>query len=261
MNPSSTSTTPTPPQPEVISDWEPEPKDFQQEDTPGPTESGPTAWVAGPKVEDALGHWSKLYENFQTSALDYYERLKEALARRRIPGFRLKRVNFSEGGVGEARREYLRVERGDVRMDICAAPFGTGFFFSWWLAGRPRSRWYFVVAGICIVGALLTRTDPYQRLARDLMRSAIFGQNGPLATLVFGLPFLLLIIAGLVLLVPLFRRLFRRFTYYKADTTLMFRMAVHSAVTETIDGIATAKGLRALTDEEKKPIMRDFFRR
>ena len=43
--------------------------------------------------------------------------------------------------------------------------------------------------------------------------------------------------------------------------SLMFQDAVGGAVRETIDAVTTSKGLRALTDEEWKPIMRDFFGR
>jgi hypothetical protein len=41
----------------------------------------------------------------------------------------------------------------------------------------------------------------------------------------------------------------------------MFQAAVKAAIEEVLDGLLKAKGLRALTDEEKKPIMRGFFGR
>ena len=39
----------------------------------------------------------------------------------------------------------------------------------------------------------------------------------------------------------------------------MFRSAADAAVHETIDGLLTAKGLRALTEDERKPIFRKFI--
>jgi hypothetical protein len=48
-------------------------------------------------------------------------------------------------------------------------------------------------------------------------------------------------------------------TYYKIDTSLMFQSVAHSAVLRVLDSLTSAKGLRALTEDERKPVMRDFF--
>lgn len=53
--------------------------------------------------------------------------------------------------------------------------------------------------------------------------------------------------------------LVRPATYYKIDTALMFQHAVQSAITEVLDQITSAKGVRALTEAERKPIMREFY--
>jgi hypothetical protein len=50
-------------------------------------------------------------------------------------------------------------------------------------------------------------------------------------------------------------------TYYKIDTTLMFQESVHRAVVEVIDQMTQAKGLRALSESERKPILRNIFKR
>ncbi len=51
-----------------------------------------------------------------------------------------------------------------------------------------------------------------------------------------------------------------RVTYYKVDTRLMFQDAIHSAVMEVVDGYTNAKGLRALTEEERKPSMEKLLK-
>jgi hypothetical protein len=48
-------------------------------------------------------------------------------------------------------------------------------------------------------------------------------------------------------------------TYYKVDTANMFLSLVHCAVVEVIDSMIQEKGLRALSEDDKKPIMKDFF--
>jgi hypothetical protein len=55
--------------------------------------------------------------------------------------------------------------------------------------------------------------------------------------------------------------LFRRLTYYRIDTMLMFRSAVEGAVSDAVNARFAKNGLRALTEEERKPIMREFLRR
>jgi hypothetical protein len=55
-------------------------------------------------------------------------------------------------------------------------------------------------------------------------------------------------ILGWMLLVFIFRE-----TFYKVDTRLMFQGAIHSAILEVVDGMMQAKGLRALSAEERKP--------
>jgi len=38
----------------------------------------------------------------------------------------------------------------------------------------------------------------------------------------------------------------------------MLRAAVHAAVLEVVDGLTAAKGLRSLSEPERKPIMREL---
>lgn len=48
-------------------------------------------------------------------------------------------------------------------------------------------------------------------------------------------------------------------TYYKIDTGLMFQSVAHAAVLRVLDGLTSQKGLRALSEDERKPLMKDFF--
>ncbi len=83
---------------------------------------------------EVVAHWHVLVDNFNTSALDFYSALEAALAERKMPNIRIARVDRREAGVLSARREYLQVSLGRLKYDICAAPYGTGYFFSSWMA-------------------------------------------------------------------------------------------------------------------------------
>lgn len=59
----------------------------------------------------------------------------------------------------------------------------------------------------------------------------------------------------------LWRILFLPRTYYRLDTEAMYRAAVHGAVMEVVDAMTEAKGLRKLSEDERKPVLQDFMRR
>lgn len=82
---------------------------------------------------EATGHWSHLIDNFVLSPDDFYSRLIEILKDREVPDIHVTRKTFKEGGMLSHQRLYLEVARGDYTFHICAAPWGTGFFFSWWV--------------------------------------------------------------------------------------------------------------------------------
>lgn len=219
--------------------------------------------MAQSPLENVVSHWSKLYEGFQTSPMEFYFAVEEALQRRQIPGYTTSRKDYTEAGLLSANRTYLRVVRQRLAYDICAAPYGNGFFFSSWLTQKPPSAVWFWLAAIIAAFVFVF----YQLSAMLPFWLAMFGAfiTAPVAFLITLWAVALAAKAGLSapedalmtipLLGTLYERMFAPATYYKIDTTLMFQSAVHSAVLEVIDGLATTKGLRALSDDERKPVM------
>jgi len=45
------------------------------------------------------------------------------------------------------------------------------------------------------------------------------------------------------------------------DTALMFQSVVHKVVTDVVEQLLSVKGLRPLTELERKPMMREFYQR
>jgi len=158
-----------------------------------------------------ISHWYHLIEGLQGSPKEFYASVEQAITARNLPDMTTVRVDWREGGPLSAKREYLRVIRKEHVFDICAAPFGNGFFVSWWLGELG---------------------------------------SGCLTFLSF-LPFI-----GAVAMA-----IFRRATYYRIDTALMFQTSVSAAVQEVVDGMTKAKGLRALSELERQPIMKGFLGR
>lgn len=213
-----------------------------------------------------LSNWHTLFEDFSTSTQDFYAAVEVAIADRNLPDIKTSRVFFSEGGIGSAKREYLRIERQRIVFDICSAPYGKGHFFSWWLAKIPAKYGLFVVMAILLgflVGWLFFEGIVLQ----------IFGY-GCAGAIVSALGFFIGIPAGFLLLgagverglvgdeewvlsIPwvgyLYYVIFNPVSYYRLDTAMMFRDSIRSAVNEVLNDLREEKGLRLLGDEELRP--------
>lgn len=184
-------------------------------------------------------NWSTLVEDFSASSQEFYREVERALAMRQIPQLTPSRIHWSEAGVLSGQREYLHLRRGMYHFDICAAPFGTGFFFSWWFTVRLPSwipatifillaaaaSWFFlgliktsflIPVGWFLIGLLLIRTRT-------------------------GLGNYFLAVPGLGWL---WQKIFHPFTYYERDTQAMYRAAVDSAVQDVIGRTHDIKVMR-----------------
>ena len=89
------------------------------------------------KKADVLEHWIAFVEGFQLPPSEFYESVERELKNRQIPGMEMSRVEFAEGGILSDKRVYLRMVRERLVFDVCAAPFGTSFFFSCRFAEIP----------------------------------------------------------------------------------------------------------------------------
>ncbi len=83
---------------------------------------------------EVISHWSTLIQEFNTSPQAFYTAVTVAIQKRKIPNATIDRIHFKETHLLSAKREYLRIRcKNDFYFAVCAAPFGTGFFVSWWL--------------------------------------------------------------------------------------------------------------------------------
>ena len=203
-----------------------------------------------------FSNWYHLLEGLQESSKGFYASLEEAIRKRELPEINVSRVNYREGGIFSAEREYLRVEREDLLFDVCAAPFGTGFFISWWLGEDRPSALLPTLAALVVTGLLLYFAGIIFGLIALVLIFFFLGALMSTGNLKWAGYLLVIPLIG-----PLFEKLFMPTTYYKIDTTLMFQESVHRAVVEVIDQMTQAKGLRALSESERKPILSGFFKR
>lgn len=227
--------------------------------------------MAQPAPSIIHSHWYNLIGGFQYSTQDYYAQIEQALQPHQIPEVSVSVVEYRESGIFSAKRVYLRIRRDRLVFDICGAPFGTGFFFSWWL-GELRGANIFTVMAV-LVGFLIAGSIIISILSSIF--TMIFGYYMGMLFLLLSIPILFWLLGIFIrenpmgiedmimeipVIGPIYERLFSPVTYYKIDTALMFQSAVHTVVLEVVDQITKAQGVRALSEAERKPIMREFYR-
>jgi len=222
-----------------------------------------------------LSHWYELFENFSASTQDFYAAVEEAIRQRKIPDVEISRVLYNEGGLWTPKREYLRVKRGQIVCDICSAPYGTSHFFSWWVTKAPIRFGLFLVT---IITTLLCY------LLWKLLQGLLFAQYQADSFLVIAMPIVKMVLLPIIILFgpptilfllglavqegilgdeewvlstpvigPLYAKIFKPVTYYRLDTTYMFRDSMQAIVGEVVNGLREEKGLRLLEEEELEP--------
>lgn len=82
--------------------------------------------------------------------------IESIIAEYKVPAVSLSRVSFKEGGMFSSSREYLRVTRNEYVFDICAAPFGTGLYVSYWF-GEKTVWWKAMLYRIPYLGAFMAK--------------------------------------------------------------------------------------------------------
>jgi len=218
----------------------------------------------GPKKAEVIEHWYALVPGFSTSGKEFYTGIEQELKTREVPGLDIAYVDFAEGGVMSSKREYLRMTRERLVFDICAAPFGTAFFFSCRFAQIPAviRLWQLLVV---IVGAFIA-TMLALRYAGLILGGLL---------LVAGLVFLIYLLRNAVALGlkdldatlikspvfgPLYENWFRKETYYRHDTRLMYLDTVNAVVKAKVEDVTGAKGIKLVRFMEHSPIMADLYK-
>ena len=97
------------------------------------------------QMDNVISHWDQLFENFQTSSLEFYDSVEKGVTARAVPETHWVRVEHKESGLASAKRQYLRMHRGKFAFDICAAPFGSAMMIcdAWLMPCHPAgmSNW------------------------------------------------------------------------------------------------------------------------
>ena len=210
-----------------------------------------------------ISHWYQLFEGLQESPKQIYKSIEAAVAKRELPETSMTRVHYFEGGPFSAQREYLRVSRRDLIFDICAAHFGKGMFMSWWLSEDKSAKGIWKLVAVLLIAFFFL----YKFVEQFGLISGLFIVLVVVLSLFFFVSWQVhngtIKFQDSLLEIPiiggLYERLFHPITYYKKDTAMMFQESVRLAVNEVIEEITKVKGIRSLSELERKPILKSFI--
>jgi hypothetical protein len=216
------------------------------------------------KKGDVIDHWYSLVPGFNMSTKEFYEAVEKELNDRKVPGLEMFHVDFAEGGIMSNKREYLRMTRERLLFDICAAPFGTAFFFSCRFAEIPAviQLWQLLVV---LVGAMMIAGLIFKfaglflgifiliigfAVSIHLLRNAVaMGLKDLDATLIKS-----------PVIGPIYENWFRKETYYRQDTRLMYRDTVNDVVKAKVEETTGAKGIKLLKFNDYSPILGELYK-
>jgi hypothetical protein len=223
------------------------------------------------KQADVIDHWYALIPGFNSSTKDFYEAVEKELKERQVPGLEIFHVDFAEGGALSNKREYLRMTRERLVFDICAAPFGTAYFFSCRFAEIPAvvklgeflvliivlcfSAFIGLIIFVKILGVVGLMLFPFLLLAS--LVAAIYVMRNAVA---MGLKDLDASLIKAPIVGPIYEAWFRKETYYRQDTRLMYCDTVNAVVKAKVEETTGAKGIKLIRYMENCPMLSELYK-
>jgi len=217
------------------------------------------------KRGEILGSWLYFADGFSYSPQEFYAAIDHEMAARKIPSMEISREEFGEGGLLSDKRIYLRLFRERLALYTCAAPFGTGFFFSFRAVYVPAlvRLWHILALALFfgVFGSLLVRllgftfavvalvTLPFAVAA--VFRNATARGVGDLDALLLKIP----------VVATFYESWFREDTYYRVDTQTLYLQILPQIIHEHAEEVTAAKGAKLVLAGEVPPVPVKLHRR
>ena len=213
---------------------------------------------------EVLEHWIAFAEGFQLSTSEFYDSVERELKTMEVPGLEMSRVEFAEGGILSNQRTYLRMARERLVFDVCAAPFGKTYFFSCRFAEIPAviKLWQllFSLASFSIIVVMTWRFAGFilgSLILLVILVLLIYTLRNAVA---MGLRDLDSALVKSPVFGPIYERFFRKETYYRHDTRLMYLEIVSSIVKQLAEEATAQKGFKLVKQYEQSPILGEIYK-
>lgn len=212
---------------------------------------------------EIVEHWYSLVSDQNFSSLEVYDHIEGRIKEQKMPALEVSRIDLSEGGAFSDKREYLRMRRERLTFDVCAAPVGVNYFFSYrfYVEQVAVSVWHLValfvglsvllVGSVQLLGIIL---GPFFLLLGSAllvwtMRNAIGMGLRDFDTALLKLP-----VIGTI-----YEAFFRKDTYYRQDMRIAYGSIVSSIVKGEVERTTAAKGVRLLREFSYSPIFDELY--
>lgn len=197
---------------------------------------------------DVHKHEGTYLENFAVPPDVFYKAIEGEIAALKIPDIAVSRVFFREGGPHTAEREYLRISRERFAYIVCAAPWGTSFFFSKRFTEKTRNLrvWELVVMLGFLAGAFVA----YWHLLGLVWGIAIFVLNFIAAVMLcrnlvdMGWNWIDDLLLGLPVVGTFYELYLRPGAYFRDDTRALFLNLADTIVDRQINAFTTERGVK-----------------
>ena len=191
-----------------------------------------------------IDHWIVSAAEFSLAPGEFYTTVENQLSARKFPSVEISRVEFAEGGLMSDQRLYLRFMRERLAVDVCAAPFGTEYFFACRTTYIPAlvRLWHIVVAlaFFFAVEALLIKplgftfaTIAVVALV-GVLQNASSGAMADLDTLLLKIP----------VVATIYEDWFRVDTYYREDTRALYMQLLPKFIEAMAEDTCAVKGVK-----------------
>jgi len=217
------------------------------------------------KKDEVLNHWISFADNFTFPAQEFYQSLEKELKERKVPGLEISRVEYAEGGLLSEQRIYLRLIRERLAFDTCAAPFGSGYFFSCRTVYSPVvvQLWqvlvvlggfaglYFLLAKYLGMVFAAIAVGTLVIAIAQVFRNTIAMKLGDLDTALLKIP----------IVSPIYEKWFRvKESYYRHDTRLMYLDLVPKLVQMLAEEVTAAKGVKLVRQYQCAPVLGELYK-
>lgn len=206
-----------------------------------------------------ISYWCTLFDDCVYSPHDFYEIVERNISRRQVPDLLRDCILLHEGTAFSRRRLYFQMRRERIVAEICAAPFGSGFFISSRLFDRRKHAffWDYFFAGLTLIVLSLPVFGKYGPIVAIVVFGTFITTFWSLMRLATEISFAWLDekICMVPWFGPIYETWFHPNTNYRQDQHNMYREAVNRSVQEAVAELTTEKGLKPLSEEEYRPIL------
>ncbi|HWA87280.1 MAG TPA: hypothetical protein VG710_13715 [Opitutus sp.] len=213
---------------------------------------------------EVIEHWYSLVASQEFSSKEFYDHIETEIAAQKVPALDITRIDLSEGGILSDKREYLRMKRERLTFDVCAAPVGVNYFFSYRFYVEPVviSVWE-IIALLLVLWLLFYGSVP--GIGPILGPLVLVFACGLLVWLMrnaigMGLQDLDGALVKLPAIGPIYERYFRKDTYYRQDMRIAYCTIVSTIVKARVEEVTAGKGVKLRREYLYSPVLGDLYK-